>query len=405
MRINGQHSESTYPDLTQPGMHGAFVKDGLDYQPRVTQSSSRLQGMRLAIKDVFDVAGLRAGAGNPAWWRGRDIADTSAYAVSALLNAGATWVGKTVTDELASSLTGVNIHYGTPLNPADPQRLPGGSSSGSAVAVAGGYADIALATDCGGSARLPASYCGIWGMRPSHGSAGTSGFPLAPSFDTVGWFTSSGDVLMDVLHVVVPDVQVREPRSWVVPEDALAVCDPEVRAAMTDLLEKLALPQQRIPKGTLPLSAWANAYRILSGAEIWKAHGQWVAANGGNLAEDVLERFISASRIKTDEIEREQIVRDTATQTLTGMLADDAIILMPTVPGPAPLRGSPASVLTVERQRVQQLVCAAGLAGLPQVSMPWMNVSGAPAGLSLIGPRGSDGAVIHAAQLLAERLS
>lgn len=390
--------------LTQEGMHGAFVRDGIGYQPRIAQTSSRLEGLRLAVKDVFDVEDLCTGAGNPVWWRGQRPAQNSAFAVSALLAAGARWVGKTVTDELAYSMTGANMHYGTPLNPADPQRLAGGSSCGSAVAVAGGHADIALATDCGGSARLPASYCGIWGIRPTHGFAGKSGFPLAPSFDAVGWFTASGELLRDVFHVLVPDAQTHEPRLWLVPDDALAECDPEVQVAMADLLKKLDLALKHIPTGTLPLSDWANVYRVLAGAEIWAEHGAWVAVNGSHLAEDILERFMVGSRIGADEIAQEQKVRDAATQTLAGMLANNAIIIMPTTPGPAPSVCSPASVLAAERRRVQLLVSPAGVAGLPQVSMPWIKVDGAPVGLSVIGARGNDGTVVHAANLLAKLL-
>lgn len=393
------------PELMHDGKYGAFVKDGIDYQPSVPQSSAQLSGMRLAVKDVFDVAGLRTGAGNPAWWQGQTTAENSAFAVSALLAAGAEWVGKTVTDELAYSLTGANIHYGTPCNPAAPDRLPGGSSSGSAVAVAGGHADIGLATDCGGSARLPASYCGVWGIRPSHGLAGKSGFPLAPSFDTVGWFTRSGNVLMDVLRVLVPDVDVREPRSWVIPQDALAVCHPAVKAAMINLLEKLPLPQKQLPPGTLPLASWANAYRVLAGAEIWNIHGQWVQENGQHLAEDVLARFMAASRIAADEVKQEQGIRHAATRTLEDLLADDAIILMPTVPGPAPLCSSPTDMLATERQQVQQLVSAAGLAGLPQVSLPWIEIDGAPVGLSVMGARGNDGTVVQGARVLSKLVS
>lgn len=390
----------TTSQLTQEGMHGAFVKDGLDYQPSVAQTSSRLDGLRLAVKDVFDVAGLRTGAGNPAWWQGQKTADCSTFAVSALLAAGAHWVGKTVTDELAYSLTGANKHYGTPTNPADPQRLPGGSSSGSAVAVAGGYADIGLATDCGGSARLPASYCGVWGIRPSHGLAGKSGFPLAPSFDTVGWFARSGEVLMEVLRVLAPDVEIRQPRGWIIPEDALAVCDPVVQSALAELLKKLDSPPKRLPMGTLPLRAWARAYRVLAGAEIWNEHGRWVEQNGQHLAEDVLTRFMAASRVTSDEVECEQAVRNTAATTLNELLAGDSMILMPTVPGAAPLCNDTEEAFDIERHRVQLLVSPAGVAGLPQVSLPWIDVDGAPVGLSVIGARGNDGAVIEAAKLL-----
>lgn len=392
------------PELMQEGLHGAFVLDGISLQPSGPTKSDALKGLRLAVKDVFDVAGLRTGAGNPAWWRGQPVATDSAYAVAALLEAGAEWVGKTVTDELAYSLTGSNIHYGTPCNPAAPGRLPGGSSSGSAVAVAGGHADIGLATDCGGSARLPASYCGVWGIRPSHGLVGKSGFPLAPSFDTVGWFTRSGDVLMDVLRVLAPDTQVREPRSWVIPMDALAGCHPAVQEAMDALLRKLPLPQKQLPQDTLPLAAWANAYRVLAGAEIWSIHGEWVKQNSQHLAEDVLTRFNAASRVTPDEVAQEQVTRQAAIATLESLLTDDAIIVMPTVPGPAPLCSSPEDVLTRERQQVQQLVSAAGLAGLPQVTLPWIEIDGAPVGLSVMGAKGNDGTVAQAAKILSKAL-
>ncbi|RTZ41734.1 amidase [Candidimonas sp. SYP-B2681] len=393
------------PDLMQPGLQGAFVKDGFARGPSVPRTSTQLEGMRLAVKDVFDVEGLRTGAGNPVWWQAQHEAGTSAFAVSALLAAGAEWLGKTVTDELAFSLTGANVHYGTPVNPADACRIPGGSSSGSAVAIAAGHADIGLATDCGGSARLPASYCGVWGIRPTHGYAGKSGFPLAPSFDTVGWFTRSGEALMDVLRVLIPDSAVCEPRAWLVPDDALAICDPAVKAAMANLLESLKLSLKPVPSGSLPLGEWADAYRVLAGAEIWGEHGSWVTESGDHLAADVRARFIAASELSVAEVDRGQIIRRAATQTLDTLLSDNAVILMPTAPGPAPLCTAAPETLLAERQRVQKLLSGAGLAGLPQVSFPWITVNGAPVGLSVIGARGSDAAVVHAAMLLDQALS
>ena len=393
------------PDLMQPDLHGAFVKDGFARGPSVPRASTKLEGMQLAVKDVFDVAGLRTGAGNPVWWQAQHEASASAFAVSELLAAGAEWLGKTVTDELAFSLTGANVHYGTPVNPADARRIPGGSSSGSAVAVAAGHADIGLATDCGGSARLPASYCGVWGIRPTHGYAGKSGFPLAPSFDAVGWFTRSGEAMMDVLSILAPDAKAREPRTWLVPADALAVCDPAVQAAMANLQESLKLPVQHLAAGTLPLGAWADAYRILAGAEIWDEHGPWVIQNGEHLAADVRARFIAASAVTAADVDREQVVRTMAIQTLDELLADDTVILMPTAPGPAPLCTASPEALAIERQHALKLLSGAGLAGLPQVSFPWIEVDGAPVGLSVMGARGSDATVIEAARLVAQASS
>ena len=128
-----------------------------------------LATLSLAVKDVFHIKGHPTGAGNPDWLRTHPVAGTTAPAVQRLLDAGAHIVGKTHTDELAYSLNGENVHYGTPVNPNAAGRIPGGSSSGSAAAVAGGLVDFAIGTDCGGSVRLPASYCGIFGFRPTHG--------------------------------------------------------------------------------------------------------------------------------------------------------------------------------------------------------------------------------------------
>ena len=207
------------------------------------------------------------------------------------------------------------------------------------------------------------------------------------------------------MRVLVPDAEVGEPRAWVIPQDALAVCHPLVQAALVKLRKKLSLPNEHLPVGTLRLSAWGNAYRVLAGAEIWNEHGQWVRENGKHLADGVLARFMAASRITLDEVKQEQLVRNTAIRTLEALLADDAIILMPTVPGPAPLCAGPADVLASERQQVQQLVSAAGLAGLPQVSLPWIEIDGAPVGLSVMGAKGSDGTVVQAARLLSKLVS
>jgi amidase len=149
--------------------------------------SGRLTGLTFAAKDVFDIAGHRTGNGNPVWLETHPPAERTASAVQRLLDAGARMVGKTHTDDMAYSLNGENVHYGTPVNPVAPGRIPGGSSSGSAAAVAGGLVDFALGTDCGGSVRLLASYCGLYGLRPTHGLAPADGVvPLASSFDAVG---------------------------------------------------------------------------------------------------------------------------------------------------------------------------------------------------------------------------
>ena len=164
---------------------GAFVPGTIVHRP--PHRSGALSGLTFAAKDLFDVAGGVTGCGNPDWAATHKAAGVDAWAVDALLGAGASLTGKTVTDEISLGLLGINRFYGTPLNPRAPDRVPGGSSSGSASAVAGSLVDVALGTDSGGSVRIPASFCGIYGLRPTHGRISVAGMMIqAPSFDTVG---------------------------------------------------------------------------------------------------------------------------------------------------------------------------------------------------------------------------
>src|SRR5437764_3737377 len=166
--------------------------------------SGPLDGLRFAVKDTIDVAGFKTGCGNPTWRDSHPAAVVHAVCVEELLHAGARCIGKTISDELAFSLLGENHFYGTPLNAHAPDRVPGGSSSGSASAVACGLVDFALGTDTGGSVRVPASNCGIWGFRPSHGLISVAGvMPFAPTLDTVGIFTRSGALLEQVASVLL----------------------------------------------------------------------------------------------------------------------------------------------------------------------------------------------------------
>ncbi|MDH6153725.1 MULTISPECIES: amidase [Paraburkholderia] len=386
-------------DLLQPGMNGAFVRDGFGALPRPVESRhATLSGFRLAVKDVFDVAQLRTGAGNPAWAEEQPRATTTAVAVRLILEHGAKWIGKTVTDELTYSLAGINVHYGTPRNAADADRVPGGSSSGSAVAVAAGYADIGLGTDCGGSIRLPASYCGIWGMRPTHGRIAVIGcLTLAQSFDTVGWFARDGALLAEVLSVLTHEApqQPLAPTRLLVPDDVLPLLDPQAASAFSAAIETLGerLTIESIAAGW-PLEQWASAFRVLQGAEIAQQHGAWAAAHIDSFGTDIAARMKSAMQITRDAVSTTQRTRVAATRQLAQAFAQPGTyFLLPTVPCVAPRVDAPADVVDATRARSVQMLCLAGLAGLPQVSMPWTAFNGAPLGLSIIGARGDDSGV------------
>ena len=204
MVASGQHHKSE--GGVRP-KEPTVVEEGKAFVQKVVVNptgSGPLDGLGFAVKDLIDIGGHKTGCGNPSWQYSHPPATVNALCVEQLLAAGARCVGKTVTDELAFSLLGENHFYGTPLNPKAPDRVPGGSSSGSASAVACGLADFALGTDTGGSVRVPASNCGTWGLRPSHGFISVAGVnPFAPTFDTVGILASSAVVLARAASVLL----------------------------------------------------------------------------------------------------------------------------------------------------------------------------------------------------------
>jgi amidase len=202
--------------------YGAFCRD--THVELAGAPEGSLAGLSFGVKDIYHIAGHRTGFGNPTWLETHPPAEETACAVQKLLDAGAEMVGKTLTDEMAYSLTGENAHYGTPVNPAAPDRVPGGSSNGSASAVAGGLVDFALGTDCGGSVRLPASYCGIMGIRPSLGRIPMDGVvPFSASFDVIGWFARDADLLERVGQVLLADDgAATEPGRLIIADDAFA---------------------------------------------------------------------------------------------------------------------------------------------------------------------------------------
>lgn len=363
----------------------------------------RLKGLRLGVKDLFDVAGIPTSAGNPTWLETHPTPKLTAPSVAVLLEAGATFVGKTLTDELAYSLEGVNKHYGTPINPQAPERLPGGSSSGSAVAVANGSIDVGLGTDTGGSIRVPASYNGICGFRPSHGMVSCEHLvPLSPRFDTVGWLTRDlatmervAQVLLpseyesELLHLVVGNIEGIE--SW--NEQSKSVVE-----AVEDRFESI----QYVDISAERIANASNAFRVLQGREIWREHGQWLERAQPDLAPDIKDRFIWCKSLREhDERQAERTARDLINFWYTEILSSsDRVLLLPTTPGAAPLLSTPASKLYSYRSRLMGLTAPAGLTRAPQISLPYLTDRNAPWGVSLLARSNCDRALINCAARL-----
>jgi len=383
--------------------------------PRVTipgAASGRLAGLTFAAKDVFDVAGHVTGAGNPDWAATHDPASATAPAVTALVEAGASLLGKTITDELTFSMEGRNRHYGTPPNPRAPGCVPGGSSSGSASAVASGLADFALGTDTAGSIRIPASFCGLHGLRPTWGRVSSTGVvPLAPEFDAVGWMARDARVLEQVGAVLLRTggrhaVSRRCPSRLIIFDDAFAGIEPKARArldASVNQLGRFFASHETMRLADLShapgrLDGWTRAFAIRQGFDVWRTHGGWVGAHRAGLAPAIARRFDWAASITPEEARQARdICRDIA-RFLDDLLADDGVLCLPSTPGCAPLRTAGQAIFDDMRKGALKLVCAASIAGAPQITLPVATIVGRPLGLGLMGPRGGDEALLELLQ-------
>ena len=386
---------------------GAFCRE--THVALAGAASGPLAGLEFGAKDVFDVADHKSACGSPEWLASHAPAETTASALQSLLDAGANLAGKTHTDELTYSLMGENAHYGTPVNVNAPGRIPGGSSSGSAAAVAGNLVDFAIGTDCGGSVRLPASFCGIYGFRPSHGRIALDGcMPLASSFDTFGWFAHDAGTLARVGEVLLEEMpEAMRAKRLLIATDAFESAGPEVTAALTgavDMVRTFIGNDQPVVIAGDGLEACFATFRTLQGAEIWANHKEWIERTQPNFGPGIRERFAWASTVSESDVMEAQKRRELFSERAYNLLSDGSVLCLPTSPGIAPKCGASGVELDDFRGRAMALLCAAGLAGLPQISLPLARLNNCPLGLSLVGRRGADMELLTLAEDLADRL-
>jgi amidase len=364
-----------------------------------------LTGLTFAAKDLFDVAGHPTGGGNPDWARQYPVPTRHAWAVQRLLDAGATLIGKTITDEVSLGILGENPFDGTPLNPRAPDRVPGGSSSGSASAVAQGFCDTALGTDTGGSVRVPASFCGLYGIRPTHGRLDLTGMlPQAPSSDTTGWFARDAPTFARVAEVLLGEpIPPALPTRLVVARDAFGLADEETAAALQPMVRRLTTLVRDVREDIMAppgLTAWARAQRTLQPWEAWLTFREWIDRQNPRLQWSVARNLALGSAIPESERQWAALVRVEARARLTALLPPGTILCLPTTPFPAPPKGLPLTTLEPLRARITCLAAHGGLAGLPQLSLPGALVDGLPVGLSILGSRGSDAALVAVARAM-----
>ncbi len=363
-------------------------------------ASGPLSGLSFAVKDLFDVAGYPTGGGNPHMLALSGIKTRHAPVVQTLLDSGARFIGKTHTSELAYSMSGHNIHYGTPRNGAAHDRIPGGSSSGSASAVSNGLCDFALGTDTGGSVRTPASYCGLFGLRPTHGRISLAGCqPLCATMDTCGFFARTPDVFNAVADCLLG-------------EDRPAPAT--VRLAWhPGLFERLPAHSQqalaaviagfgemRELTATLPdIDTIYLAFRQIQGYEAWQSQGATIERYGLQLGPDVGERFLWGKAVSAEQFDHACQIREQFTRWWDEQLGD-AILVMPTVTDVAPRLSATPEEIETTRRVSHDLLLLSVLTKRPQVTLPVATIDGVPLGISLLGPRGSDRLLVSLATQL-----
>jgi amidase len=379
----------------------AFVPHDIK-APIIGAATGPLAGLSAVVKDMYDIAGERTGCGNPEWLATHAPAARHCPPVQKILDAGATIIGKTICDEFFYSITGANAHYGTPVNVRAWGRLPGGSSAGSAAACGAGLCDFALGSDTGGSVRIPASFNGIYGLRPTHERIEHSGVAdMAPSFDVPGWFAATPGVFRKVGQVLLNRSRgAAKIDRVVVLEDAFEQADPDVADLLRTLLEFMSDDLPAMVHGKIApdgFDPWREAFRIIQAYETWQTFGDFIVKHRPRLGPGIRERLQFAATVTKAQADAARVAQVKAREHIRDVARPGTVLALPTAPAIAPPVDTPAADLDDFRTRVMRLTCTAGMAGLPQMNIPAGTLNGCPIGLSFIGWAGGDEALLDLA--------
>ncbi|WP_415229123.1 amidase [Psychromonas sp.] len=394
-------------------MNGLAARDKRVYCQQGPQmlspiNAGALSGYTFVFKDLFDVAGYLTGAGNPTWLATHKIAAHSSELILGLLKQGASCVGRVQSDELAYSLNGQNIHYGTPLNPIAPDCLPGGSSSGSAVAVANKEADFSIGTDTGGSVRVPASYCGLYGLRPTLARFNLEHcFELSKSFDTAGIFTRDLILMQKVFTALNQAPAEGTSARTIYLDSTLATqLSSERLKRLQDCCTEAGITLLNgdfLAENRLTLEALSLLFRTIQGYEIIKKHGQWLAEFGHRLDPSIYQRVEWSRSISAEQYAQAKNRQTDFQQQLLILLQQQAgLWLIPTTPSGPPKLTLAGDELAKYRSDLMGLTSIAGLSGFPQLHLPMSGLAEGPCGISLLGLPNSEGQLFATAQRLIQ---
>jgi len=381
---------------------GALVPHTLK-EPLTGAKAGPLAGLTFMVKDLFAIRGHKVGNGNPDFYEHATPAHETAPVITRLLEAGASCTGINICDEFFYSVLGSNAHYGQPVNTSAPGHVTGGSSCGSAAAVAASMCDFALGSDTGGSIRVPASFSGLYGLRPSFGRIDVKGATaMAPSYDTIGYLAREAELFRKIGHVLLDSEKVETPvKRLILPEDVFGYAETSIDAALWQVFSRIgaALPQaeRKIIAGD-DIDSWRDAFRVIQGFEIQSTLLPFVQSHNVDLGPGIKERFEMAAKISFAEVEAAREVRAEVSKRMRGIAQPGTVIAMPTTPTLPPERNIPDGASFAEfRTLTLQSTCLAGHAGLPQISIPTAEAAGTPTGLSFIGWPGGDEALLDLA--------
>lgn len=375
------------------------VIDHLDIAPN---GSGALNGLNFAVKDMFDLTGRTCSFGTPDWKRTHAPAARNAPSVQRLLDNGARLKFNACADELACSLDGINIHFGTPVNAQAPDRIPGGSSSGSASLVARGEVDFALGTDTAGSVRVPASYCGIFGYRPSHDYISVDGVcPLGVSFDTVGVFTRTADLLEQVSSVLLKEEAdysdpENMPTNLVIPSNFASILDPAVAPYVMAFVNEVKKRFVTVKEQNFYQHA-RDVYDIFSvvrAREAWQAHGEWLQTVKPNLAVTIRQRIYSCREVSDAAYQRGLTARADLLNCSDAVVDRSSFVCLPTTWGYPPMTSAGEGELQDNRNRNIVITTLASCYGFPQITIP-IPAGKMKVGISIMGAKGSDKALLR----------
>ena len=358
-----------------------------------TNKTGLLSKLNFVVKDMCKIKDYRTSCGNPDFYQKFQPADDLAPFLKKILEAGATLEGISICDEFFYSLIGENGHYGTPTNLNAPGCVPGGSSSGSAAALTTNLYDFSIGSDTGGSVRVPASFCGLFGIRPTHSRINTEGvYPMAPSFDTLGWFAKDINIFKKIGSILLNPNKKTEFsfKEFVIAEDIIELANPEIIKLFNNYINDKFPEIKKIRLSKYNKEEIADNFRILQGGEIQKNIIPWILENKPKISPEINNRIEMAMKITTDEINKAQKFRENLKVEVNKSLTKGIIALFPTTPFSSLKCGQSDEQLASYRKKLMEFTSIAGMTSRPQISMPKFKDNTGPIGISLLGWRYSD---------------